>query len=70
MKTRTKGVQRYEVVACQEDGEHLAEMRDVDWRGVQSLTAAWTLQFRDGMDAGDGLKWDQNGYIQIHPIFK
>lgn len=63
------GKQLYTMVACQEDGNHLAELKDQDWRDMGSIAAAWTRQFKVGMDAGDDLAWDQNGYIQIHPQF-
>lgn len=59
----------YTVVACQEDGNHLAEIEGCNWNEVSSFIATWTKQFEKGMDAGDGMRWDQNGHIQVHPQF-
>lgn len=69
MKKTTVPKRTYTLVACNEDGEHLAEVQKANWHDVSSLIAAWTRQFELGMDAGDGLSWSVTGYIQIHPEF-
>jgi len=73
MKKGTTPKRTYTIVACNEDGEHLAEVQHANWIDLSSFIATWTRQFELGMDLDPrgptGLRWDRNGYIQIHPEF-